>query len=78
MKALVFVTQNRNKIADAVRLLPNYQIEHINYDLPEIQSFDIHKIIGYKIKRAYDIVKKLCIVQATGLYLNCLNGFPDH
>lgn len=76
MKSLVFVTSNREKIEDAVKLLPEYKIEHIDFEVPEIQSFDIHRIVEHKIKFAYEHVHKPCFVLDSGWYLDCLNGFP--
>lgn len=76
MKSLVFVTSNKDKIKDAIKLLPEYKIEHVDFEVPEIQSFDIHEIVEHKINFAYERIHKPCYVQDTGLYLDCLNGFP--
>jgi inosine/xanthosine triphosphate pyrophosphatase family protein len=45
MPKLVFVTQNLNKISDAQRLFPDIEIDHINFDVPEIQSLDTREIV---------------------------------
>jgi non-canonical purine NTP pyrophosphatase (RdgB/HAM1 family) len=76
MKTIVFVTQNLNKVEDAKKLLPEFEIEHIDFEVPEIQSLDPKEIAEYKIKFAYDKVQKPCFVMDASLFLDCLNGFP--
>lgn len=73
---LVFVTQNLNKVADAQKLMPGFEIDHIDFEVPEIQSMDPQEIVGYKIKFAYEKVQKPCFVMDASLFLDCLNGFP--
>lgn len=76
MGELIFVTQNQNKVEDAQKLLPQFHIEHVDFDVPEIQSLDPKKIAEYKVQFAYDKVKKPCFVMDASLFLDCLNGFP--
>lgn len=76
MKTLVFVTQNKNKLADAEKLLSEFVIEHIDFDVPEIQSLDSKEIIRHKLAYAYEKVRKPCFVMDSSLALDCLNGFP--
>ena len=76
MKKLVFVTQNMNKIADAQKLLPEFEIEHVDFEIPEIQSLDPNEIIEYKLEYAYKKVNIPCFVMDSSLSLDCLNGFP--
>ncbi len=76
MKKLVFVTQNKNKIDDAQRLLPEFEIEHVDFDVPEIQSLDPKEIVKHKLEYAYHEVKRPCFVMDSSLSLDCLNGFP--
>lgn len=73
---LVFVTQNQNKVNDARKLLPEFDIQHIDFVVPEIQSLDVKEIIEYKLKYAYEQVKQPCFVMDASLELDCLNGFP--
>lgn len=75
-KSLVFVTQNQNKVSDAKKLMSDFKIDHIDFEVPEIQSLDPKEIISYKIKYAYEITKKPCFVMDASLFLDCLNGFP--
>ena len=76
MKTLVFVTQNRNKLEDAKRLMPGFEIEHVDFEVPEIQSLNSKDIIEHKLKFAYVQIKRPCFVMDTGLYIDVLNGFP--
>jgi XTP/dITP diphosphohydrolase len=73
---LVFVTQNKNKVIDAQKMLKNYEIEHIEFDVPEIQSLNIEEIASFKVKYAYEQTKTPCFVWDVGLFLECLNDFP--
>ena len=76
MKTLVFVTQNKNKLADAQRILPEFEIEHVDFDVPEIQSLDPKEIIAHKLSYAYEKIGQPCFVMDSSLSLACLNGFP--
>ncbi|MDP2641461.1 MAG: non-canonical purine NTP pyrophosphatase [Candidatus Yanofskybacteria bacterium] len=76
MKTLVFVTQNPNKVQDAEKLLPEFSIEHVDFEVPELQSLDSKAIVEHKLQYAYDKVQKPCFVMDASLSLDCLNGFP--
>ena len=76
MKQITFVTQNKNKLADAQKLLPDFEIEHIDFEVPEIQSLDPREIVEHKLRFAYEKVQKPCFVMDASLFLDCLNGFP--
>jgi non-canonical purine NTP pyrophosphatase (RdgB/HAM1 family) len=73
---LTFVTQNKHKVEDAKKLLQNFKIENIDFEIPEIQSLDSKEIVEYKLKFAYEKVGKPCFVMDASLFLDCLNGFP--
>lgn len=76
MKSLVFVTQNQHKVETAKKLLRRYQIEHVDFEVPEIQSLDPREIARYKLRFAFGKIQKPCFVMDTSLMLDCLNGFP--
>ncbi len=76
MKKVVFVTQNTHKLSDAQKLLPEFEIEHVDFEVPEIQSLDPKEIVEHKLRYAYDHSKKPCFVMDASLFLDCLNGFP--
>ena len=73
---ITFVTQNKYKVADAQKLLPDFEIENIDFEVPEIQSLDPKEIVEYKLKYAYERVEKPCFVMDASLFLDCLNSFP--
>ncbi len=73
---LSFITGNKNKLVDAQKLLPEFEIEHIDFEVPEIQSLDPKKIIEHKLEYAYSKIQKPCFVMDTSLFLDCLNNFP--
>ena len=75
-QTLTFVTQNKNKLADAQQLLYDFTIEHIDFEVPEIQSLDPREIISHKLTYAYEKIQKPCFVMDASLFLDCLNGFP--
>ena len=76
MKKLVFVTQNKNKIDDAKKLLPDFEIEHVDFEIPEIQSLNAKEIIEHKLKSAHEKIKKPCFVMDASVYIHELNDFP--
>lgn len=56
--------------------MPEFDIHHIDFEVPEIQSLDPKAIVTYKIKYAYEKTKTPCFVMDASLCLDCLNGFP--
>ena len=70
MKKLVFVTQNQNKLSDAQKLLPDFEIEHIDFEVPEIQSLNPKEIVKHKLEYAYSKVQKPCFVMDASLFLD--------
>jgi len=76
MKTITFVTQNKNKVADAQKLLPEFEIHHVDFEVPEIQSMSPEHIAEYKIKFAYEHAKEPCFVMDTAMFFDCLNSFP--
>lgn len=45
-------------------------------ELPEIQSMNAREIVKFKLQFAFEKVQDQLIVDDTGLYLECLRGFP--
>jgi non-canonical purine NTP pyrophosphatase (RdgB/HAM1 family) len=76
MQTIVFVTQNLHKLEDAKRLLPEFAIEHVDFEIPEIQSMNPREIVEHKLKYAYEKVGVPCFVWDASLFMDCLNGFP--
>lgn len=72
---LYFVTSSLNKFNEAKDIL-KIPMKRIALDLPEIQSLDVTAIVRSKARNAFQKIKKPCLVEDTGLYLEVLNGFP--
>lgn len=73
---IVFVTSNLGKVASAQRQLTDIKLDIFNYDLVEPRSDDVREIAEYKVKEAFEVVKKLCIALDAGFFIEALNGFP--
>lgn len=71
---LYFITGNKKKFAEIKTLIPD--IKQLDIDLPELQEFDAHKIISFKLQQAFKHKKGKFIVEDTSLYMDCLNGLP--
>lgn len=71
---LYFATSSQHKFQEMQRLLP--ELQQLPLTLPEIQSMDLCKIAEFKLRTAFDQLHQPVIVDDTGLYLDCLNGFP--
>lgn len=73
---IVFVTSNKGKVASAQRQLTDIKLEIFDYDLVEPRSDDVREIAEYKVREAYEVVKKPCIALDAGFFIEELNGFP--
>ena len=69
-----FVTGSDRKFREVRMVLPD--VERLDIDLPEIQETDPHAVIRAKLEAAFAHSEGEFIVEDTGLYLECLNGFP--
>lgn len=76
MKEIVFVTHNTGKIASAQKYLDKVKLIPYKYELNEPRAEDLKEIATAKVKQAYEIVKKPCIAQDSGFFIDALNGFP--
>lgn len=68
------ITGNKSKYQEMARFIPGLKV--IDFDLPEIQEVDAHKVIVAKLTAAQKHAKHNYIVEDTSLYLDCLNGLP--
>lgn len=75
---LCFVTENRDKIANATTILSGYniQISARHAHLDELQSDSLEYIIRHKAQQAFQIVRQPLVVKDDGWYITALNGFP--
>ncbi|MBI2633016.1 MAG: RdgB/HAM1 family non-canonical purine NTP pyrophosphatase [Parcubacteria group bacterium] len=69
-----FITNNKNKFAEAKAILP--QLKQYAIDLPELQEINPKKIIEMKLQAAFLHRTGNFIVEDTGLYIHALNGLP--
>ena len=76
MQSISFVTSNPSKTKQLSYHL-NYPVNHISYDLPEIQSLDLNEIIVYKAKEAYKLSNTTVLVEDTSLQFLALGKLPD-
>ncbi|MFT6829570.1 MAG: inosine triphosphate pyrophosphatase [Candidatus Paceibacteria bacterium] len=71
---LYFITGNKNKLKEAKEIFPD--IESLDMDLPEIQSFDAHAVIREKLRATKELQEGEFIIEDTSLYIEGLNGLP--
>lgn len=83
--SLLFVTGNRNKLAEARRILTAaaasggslaLELESVALDLPEIQELDLATVLRAKADEAWRRLGRPLVVEDTGLELAALGGFP--
>lgn len=74
-KLPIFITGNQDK-ADYLSRQLGVELKHQKIDLLEIQSTDLHEIVGYKLKQAYEICKKPVLVEDVSLIFNALGDLP--
>ena len=75
---IVFVTSNKNKVREARMILngSGIRLKVVPEELDEIQSLDVKEVAADKARRAYDMTKMRIIVEDTGFFVECWNGFP--
>ena len=73
MKVL-FVTGNKNKLAEAQAIIP--EIQSIDIDLDEIQHTNPEIVVEDKARRAYEKTQQPVVVEDVSLIIDSWNGFP--
>ena len=73
---IYFVTSNKGKVESAKRELNGINVKMFDYDLIEPRSDDVKEIAEYKVKEAYEALKKPCMALDAGFFIEELNGFP--
>lgn len=76
MEEIVFVTHNKGKVKSAEKYFNNIKFSTYDFELDEPRSDDLKEIVTAKVKQAFEIVKKPCIAQDAGFFIDELNGFP--
>ena len=72
---LHFVTSNPNKFRELSELL-ECNLSRIELDLQEIQTTDLHELVKFKLRQAYEHVQAPVIVEDTSLYFEAWNELP--
>ena len=72
---LHFVTSNPNKFRELSELL-EFNLSHIELDLQEIQTTNLHELVKFKIRKAYEYAQAPVIVEDTSLYFLAWNELP--
>jgi len=73
--SLHFVTSNPNKFREISELLES-NLSRIELDLHEIQTTDLHELVKFKLRQAYEHVQAPVIVEDTSLYFEAWNELP--
>jgi len=78
MKKITFVTSNKGKVVSAQKYFEgtDIELEIYDHDLIEPRTDNITEIAESKVRQAYEIVKRPCIAQDSGFFIEELNGFP--
>ena len=72
---LHFVTSNPNKFRELFELL-ECNLNRVELDLQEIQTTDLHELVKFKLRQAYEQVQAPVIVEDTSLYFEAWNELP--
>ncbi len=78
MFQLHFATTNKAKIASLKRDVSELEVEvvSVEMDIPEVRADETDEIARQKVLYAFQKIKKPCVAQDGGFYINSLNGFP--
>lgn len=70
MKEIVFVTSNKGKLQSAHEFIDKaFKLIDFKFDILEPEINDIEFIAEYKVKEAYNLVRKPCISLDAGFYI---------
>ena len=72
---LHFVTSNPSKFQELSELL-EIKLSHIELNLQEIQTTNLHELVKFKLRQAYAHVQEPVIVEDTSLYFEAWNELP--
>lgn len=72
---VTFITGNQSK-ADYLARFLGYPVKYKNFDLDEIQSLDLKKVVEHKVRRAYDLVKSPVLVEDVALEFEAFGKLP--
>ena len=75
MLPFVFVTESKDKLEEAERIL-GYRLRHVALSLPEIQSVKLEPVVEFKVRAAFDRLQEPVMVEDTGLFVETWNRYP--
>lgn len=73
---MYFVTGNKGKFEEARAILEMTDLKQLDIDLPEIQEFELEKVVEIKLQEALKHINDECVVEDGGLFFKSLNGLP--
>ena len=73
---ILFVTHNKGKVREFKEILGKENIEHKDFEYPEIQSDDPVEIAKAGAKYCAEKFGKAVVVEDSGVFISALNGFP--
>lgn len=77
MKTINLITHNPNKVREFKQLLePDFKIEHLDYDYPELRSDSPQEIVEIAAKSLAEKLQKIVVVEDSGFFITALNDFP--
>ena len=72
-----FVTSNKNKVKEFRQILePEIKVNHIEISYPELRSDNPEEIAKQSAQMLANKLKKIVVVEDSGLFIEALNGFP--
>lgn len=72
-----FATSNKGKVKEFKQILePEIKVNHIEMSYPEIRSDDSGEIARRSAKELSNKLKKITVVEDSGLFIKSLNDFP--
>ena len=72
-----FITSNINKVKEFKQILePEIKINHIKISYPELRSDNPEEIARMSAEMLASNLKKIVVVEDSGLFINALNDFP--
>ncbi|MFA5108352.1 MAG: XTP/dITP diphosphatase [Candidatus Micrarchaeia archaeon] len=78
MQDILFLTSNPHKVSEAKSILKSYNLNVVSSQQKgtEIQSDSISEVARVCAENAYKHIKKPLFVEDSGLFIDCLGGFP--
>ena len=72
-----FVTSNKNKVKEFKQILePEIKVNHIKLSYPELRSDNPEDIAKHSAEMLANKLRKLVVVEDSGLFIEALNDFP--